>query len=428
MNLAVIGAGYVGLVTGAVFADLGNKVKVVEIDGEKVEKLKKGEIPFYEPGLKELVLRNTAKGNLQFTGSFQETIPDSEIIFVCVGTPQKNKRADLSYVYSAARSIAENLRHPAVVVIKSTVTPGINIKLEKYMRRFSKESFDLASVPEFLREGKAIEDSLFPHRIVIGTDNKLVAKKLLLLHKKIHGKRLICSPASAQMIKYASNAFLPTKISFANSISVLCEKYKADIEQVMKGVGMDRRIGPDFLSAGLGYGGSCFPKDVAALIDLAKRTGYSFDILKAVEKTNQKQIDLFVKKLIRLCGGSVAGKTLVILGLSFKPGTSDMREARSIYVIKKLQKFNPNIRVCDPVAISEAKKIFGGKVIYCENMYTALKGADALVLVTEWEEYKKVDFDKAKKLMQSLVVLDGRNIYDRKKLQKLGFTYEGIGK
>jgi len=428
MNLCVVGAGYVGVVTAAVFAQLGNSVKVLEIDRDKVEKLKKGEIPFYEPGLKELVLKNIAKGNLLFADSFTEIIPGSEVIFVCVGTPPKNKGVDLSYVYSAVRSIAENLRQSAIVVIKSTVPPGINNKLEKYMRKFAKVNFDLASVPEFLREGKAIEDSLSPHRVVIGTDNQLVAKKLLLLHKKIRGKRLVCSSASAQMIKYASNAFLPTKISFANSISILCEKYQADIGEVMEGVGMDRRIGPDFLSAGLGYGGSCFPKDIAALINLAKKANYSFAILKAVEKTNQKQIDFFVKKLIRLCGGSAAGKTIVILGLAFKPGTSDMREARSIYVIEKLHKFNPTIRVCDPVAISEAKKIFGEKVIYCGNVYTALKGADALVLVTEWDEYKKLDFAKIKKLMRNLVILDGRNIYDQEKLQKLGFIYGGIGK
>lgn len=427
MNLSVIGAGYVGVVTAAVFAQLGNSVKVLEIDQEKIEKLKKGEISFYEPGLKELVLKNTSKGNLFFTDSYQEAIPNSEIIFVCVGTPQKNKKVDLSYVYSAVKSVAENLQHSAIVVIKSTVPPGINIRLEKYMRRFTKENFDLASVPEFLREGKAIEDSLSPHRVVIGAENKLVAKKLLLLHKKVHGKRLICSPASAQMIKYASNAFLPTKISFANSISVLCDKFKADVGEVMKGVGMDKRIGPDYLSAGLGYGGSCFPKDVAALISLSQKAGYSFNILKAVEKTNRKQIDFFVKKLIRLCSGSIKGKRLAILGLSFKPGTSDMREARSIYVIEMLKKEGAEIKVTDPVAIPEARKVISN-VEFFDDPYETLRGTDALLLVTEWKDYLDLDFVKIKRIMRTPIIVDGRNYFNKDKLVDLGFIYEGIGR
>lgn len=427
MNLTVIGAGYVGLVTGAIFADLGNKVKILEIDGEKIEKLKKGEIHFYEPGLKELVLKNTSKGDLSFSDSYKEAIPNSEIIFVCVGTPTKNGKADLSYVYAAAKSVAENLGKPAIVVIKSTVPPGTNVKVGRWMKKFTKVSFDLASVPEFLREGKALEDSLHPYRVVVGTEKRSVAEKLLFLHKKIPGKRLICNPASAQMIKYASNAYLPTKISFANSIAVLCDKFGANVEDVMKGVGMDRRIGPDFLAAGLGYGGSCFPKDVAALIDLSQKADYNFSILKAVEKTNKRQIDYFIKKIVRLCGGSVKGKILTLLGLSFKPGTSDMREASSLYVIGELQKREAKIRACDPVAIPEAKKLVYG-VDFFENVYEALVGADALVLVTEWDDYKTLDFNKVGQLMKSLVVVDGRNIYNRERLGELGFSYEGIGK
>lgn len=427
MNLAIIGAGYVGLVTGTIFAELGNKVKILEIDGEKIGKLKKGEIHFYEPGLKELVLKNTAKGNLSFTDSFKDAIPNSEIIFVCVGTPTKDKKTDLSFIYTATKMVAQNLASPAIIVIKSTVPPGINKKLEKWLKKFTKISFDLASVPEFLREGKALEDSFHPHRIVIGAEKKEIARKLLELHRKIPGKRLVCNCTSAQLIKYSANAYLPMKISFANSVSVLCDKLHGNIEDVMKGVGMDKRIGPDFLAAGLGYGGSCFPKDVAALYSLSKKVGYNFEILKAVEKTNKKQIDYFLQKVIKQCGGSVKDKILTILGLAFKPGTSDMREARSLIVIAELQKRQAVIRACDPVAIPEAKKVLSG-VEFFDDYLEALKGADALLLITEWTDYKDLDFTKIKQIMRSAVVVDGRNFYNRKSLEKLGFVYEGIGK
>ncbi|PIV00186.1 hypothetical protein COS54_03605 [Candidatus Shapirobacteria bacterium CG03_land_8_20_14_0_80_39_12] len=427
MNLTIIGAGYVGLVTAAVFAKLGNEVWVVEIDNDKLKKLSCGEIPFYEPGLGELITKNTSAGKLRFTKSYKEAILGSEIIFVCVGTPSKNGKVDLSYVYSATKSVAENLKNPATIVIKSTVPPGINSKIEKWMKRFTKVSFDLASVPEFLREGKALEDSLHPYRVVIGVEKKSVAKKLLQLHKKIPGKRLVCNSASAQMIKYASNAYLPTKISFANSISILCDKFGAKVEDVMKGVGMDKRIGPDFLAAGLGYGGSCFPKDISALLHLSKKAGYNFSILKAVEKTNRKQVDYFVKKVVRLCGGSVKDKILVVLGLSFKPDTSDIRNARSLLVIEELQEKGAKIRACDPVAISEAQKVIK-EVKFFGDPYEAMKGVGALILVTEWEQYKNLDFVKIKKLLKSPIVIDGWNVYNRKRLEKLGFVYEGIGK
>ncbi len=426
MNLAVIGGGYVGLVTAAVFANLGNKVKVVEIDGEKIDKLTKGEIPFYEPGLEDLLLKNVKSGSLQFTREFGKAIPKAEIIFICVGTPNKNGRADLSYLLSASRSVAENLKNPAIVVIKSTVPPGINSKIKKWMLKFTRVNFDLASVPEFLREGKALTDTLHPYRLVVGVEKKPVANKLLKLHRKIPGQRLVCRPAEAQMIKYASNAYLPAKITFANSIAILCDKFGANAEVVMKGVGMDKRIGPEFLGAGLGYGGSCFPKDIAALIRLSQNKGFNFDILKATEKTNQRVADYFIKKVLNLCRGSVKDKTLVVLGLAFKPGTSDMREARSIYVINRLKEMGARIRACDPVAIPEAKKVLK-EVEYFNDPYLALEDAEAMLLVTEWDEYKNLDFIKVKKLMKSLVVVDGRNIYNRSMLEKLGFTYEGIG-
>lgn len=425
MNLAVIGAGYVGLVTAAVFAKFGNQVWLVDIDKGKIRDLKKGKIPFYEPGLEKLIKKNTAK--LFFTTDYKKAIPQTEIVFICVGTPNKDGEVELKYVFSAARSVAKNLKKPTIVIIKSTVPPGINNRIKNIMKKHTKVKFDLALVPEFLREGKALEDTLHPYRVVIGVEKRTVASKLLKLHQKISGKRLICDPTSAQLIKYASNAYLPTKISFANAISVLCDKFGADVNKVMEGMGMDERIGPDFLGAGLGYGGSCFPKDVAALIRLAKKADYNFEILKAIQKANQLQIDYFLKKVVRLCGGSIRNKKIVVLGLTFKPETSDMREARSIYVIRGLKRRGAKVCACDPVAIPEAKKILSG-IRFLADPYQALKGAEALLLVTEWRDYRQLDFKKIKRLMKSPVVIDGRNIYNRKQLEKLGFIYEGIGR
>lgn len=427
MNLAVIGAGYVGLVTAAVFAELGNRVWVIEIDEEKLAKLQKGEVPFYEPGLAELVLKNLEKKRLSFTRAYSKAVPGAEVIFVCVGTPTKRGKVDLSAVYEATRELAENLKQPAIVALKSTVPPGINLKLEEWMRGFTQEEFELVSVPEFLREGKALEDTLSPHRVIIGANNTVAAEKLLSLHRGIGGERLVCSPTSAQLIKYAANAFLPTKISFANSIAVLCDKLGAEVESVIKGLGMDRRIGPEYLKAGLGYGGSCFPKDIEALTNIAKEAGYDFRILKAVKKTNQAQIKYFVGKVLRLSGGSLKGRVLTILGLSFKPETSDIREASSLYLIKALKKLGAKIRATDPAALKEAKKKIKG-VAFFADPYQALKGADALLLVTEWEEYQKLDFEKVGQAMRTRVVVDGRNVYNQEELEKLGFAYEGIGK
>ncbi|HUS52026.1 MAG TPA: UDP-glucose/GDP-mannose dehydrogenase family protein, partial [Candidatus Bathyarchaeia archaeon] len=426
MNLAVVGAGFVGLVTAAVFADFGNDVWVVEVDQEKIKKLKKGKAPFYEPNLERLIAKNTKTGRLKFTSCYQEAVPGAEVIFVCVGTPNKNGEIELGFLYSATKSIAKNLKKPAILAIKSTIPPGINGKIDKWMRRFTKIKFSLVSLPEFLAEGRAIEDTLHPYRVVIGTKDRKAAKKLLQLHQEISGERLICDPSSAQLIKFAANTFLPTKISFANALAVLCDKFGADVKKVMEGLGMDKRIGPDFLGAGIGYGGSCFPKDVDALINLAQKAGYDFDLIKATQKINQSQIDYFLKKAVRLCGGSVKGKKVVVLGLSFKPETSDLREARSIYVIKGLKKRGAKVIVCDPVAVPEAKRILKG-VRFSADPYQALKGADALLLITEWKQYQNLDFDKIKKLMRHPVVVDGRNIYNRKRLEKLGFTYEGIG-
>ena len=315
MKLTVVGAGFVGLVSAAVFADFKNQVWVIDNDEEKIKKLNSGEIPFYEPGLEKLILKNLKAKRLCFTTDYAEAIPNSGVIFVCVGTPNENGKIDLSYLYAATKTIAKNLKEPTIIVIKSTVPPGINQKLEKWMKRYTQVDFVLASVPEFLREGKAIEDSLHPYRVVIGAERKSVVEKLLKLHQSIPGERLICDATTAQMIKYAANAFLPTKISFSNAIAVLCDKFGADVKKVMLGVGMDKRIGPDFLGAGVGYGGSCFPKDVRSLIRLSEKVNYDFKILKAVEATNRYQIDYFIKKIVKIFGGSIKNKTLVVLGL-----------------------------------------------------------------------------------------------------------------
>jgi len=426
MNLAVIGGGFVGLVTAAIFADFKNQIWVVDNDQEKIKKLTSGKIPFYEPDLEKLILKNFKQGWLKFTTDYSQAISKAEIIFICVGTPNKDGKIDLSYLKASTKSVAQNLKNPVIVVIKSTVPPGLNKEIERWMKRFTKINFDLASVPEFLREGKAVEDTLNPYRVVIGAEKKSVIYKLLKLHQLLPGERLICDAASAQMIKYGANCFLSTKISFANSLAVLCDLFGADVELVTKGIGLDKRIGPDFLKAGLGYGGSCFPKDVKALINLAKEKHYDFKILEAVQKVNKEQINYFIKKVIKLCGGSVKNKILVVLGLAFKPETSDMREARAIEVIKELKKKGAKIRACDPIAIPEAKRTITG-IKFFENPYQALKGAEALLLVTEWEEYLKLDFAKVKKIMKNPVVVDGRNIYNRRELEKLGFQYQGVG-
>jgi len=428
MNITIVGTGYVGLVTAAVFASFKNKVWALDINEKQIENLKSGKIPFYEPGLKELVLNAIEKGNLQFTSSYEQAMAETEIVFICVGTPPKdNGDYDLSYVYKSSELIAQYLNQYAVIVIKSTVPPGTNDEITKIIKSKTKIDFDLASCPEFLREGAAIEDSFHPSRIVIGTESSKAKRKLLELHKQIPGPRLLCNVKSAQLIKYAANAFLAAKISYINSIAQICEKIGADIEKVSRGLGLDPRIGDKFLKAGLGYGGSCFPKDTWALISFAKRLGYNFNFLKQVDEINKQQVDYFVNKVVRLCDGSVKNKKLAILGLSFKPDTDDMREARSILIINKLQKMGAKIFSYDPVAMTRAKTILKD-VNYGDNPYDVLDKSEALLLITEWDEFKNIDFKKVRKLMKNPVVVDGRNIYDPEKLRELGFRYEGIGR
>jgi UDPglucose 6-dehydrogenase len=428
MKIAVIGTGYVGVVTAAIFADLGNQVWAVDVDRLKIKTLKAETLPFYEPRLKEIVIRNLRKGNLIFHTSYEESMTQAQIVFICVGTPAKeNGDYNLSYVFSAAKSIGENLKKYTVIVIKSTVPPCTSEAVEKIIKKQTKTPFDLASCPEFLREGSAVKDSLSPSRIVIGVESKKAKALLLKLHRPIKGPRLVCDIKSAQMIKYAANAFLASKISFINSIARLCDAIGANVEQVAKGLGLDPRIGHQFLQAGLGYGGSCFPKDTWALIAYAQRLGYDFKFLKEVDNINQGQIDYFVDKIIKACQGSIKGKTLTILGLAFKPKTDDMRKSRAIPLIKKLQQKGAKINAYDPVAMNNAQKILK-KVNFYDTPYKALEKSSALVLVTEWPEFKKLDFRKIRGIMKEKLVIDGRNIYDSRKLKNLGFKYEGMGR
>ena len=428
MKIGVVGTGYVGLVTSAVFAKLGHQVWGVDIDKSKVKSLKSKVVPFYEPGLKKLIANGIDSKKLHFTTSYKKTLKDAEVVFICVGTPAKrNGEYNLSYVFEAAKSIAQNLEKHTIIVIKSTVPPSTNKKVKKIIKKHTDVSFNLASCPEFLREGSAVKDSLHPSRVVIGTESKKARDILLQIHKPIVGPRLITDTKSAQMIKYAANAFLATKISFINTIARICDEIGASIDDISKGLGLDPRIGKSFLRAGLGYGGSCFPKDTWALIAYAKKVGYDFAFLKQVDQVNQDQIDYFVKKIKQVCGGTVKGKRLTILGLSFKPNTSDIREARSIPIIKKLKKMGARVYACDPVATGEAKKALKN-IKFFTDPYKALKNSNALILVTEWEKFKNLDFKRVAKRMKEKIIVDGRNFLNSKKLKKLGFRYNGIGR
>jgi UDPglucose 6-dehydrogenase len=431
MTIAFIGHGYVGLVTAAVFADLGNTVWVVGRTREKIENLKKGIPPFFEPGLAELVKRNLAAGRLHFTLDYKEAVLPSEIIFVCVGTPAgKNGEADSTEVFRAAGEIGKNLVGYKVISVKSTVPPGTNKKISEIISRVKPDgsSFSIASVPEFLREGTAIADTLHPDRIIIGTTSARASELLQELHKPINGNTVICNVETAELIKYASNAMLSTKISFANAIAMLSEKVGADVANVLEGVGLDRRIGRDFLYPGVGYGGSCFPKDVKALIAIARRSGYDFSLLTAVEKVNADVKRHFIEKVKRHFAQDLSGKTIAIFGLSFKPNTDDMRDAPSIEIIKALVKLHARVVAYDPVAMGNARFVLPKKVQYAKSSYGAAKSADAVMVLTEWNEFRQIDLVKLAKELRGRVIFDGRNIYDPKTLKDLGFAYYGVGR
>jgi len=428
MTIAIIGHGYVGLVSACVFADFGNEVYVIGHNKEKINRLKNGDPIIYEPGLKELLEKNLKAKRLHFNLDYQEAIPKSEIVFITVGTPPKeNGEADLSAVFEVSRNIAKNLgSHFTVVSCKSTVPVGTNKKvgviLEKHAPK--KSQFAVASCPEFLREGTAIADTINADRVVIGSSSKKAIELLLKLHEPISGKKVVTDLASAELIKYTSNAMLATKISFANLISFYCEKTGADVETVLDAVGLDKRIGRVFMYPGLGYGGSCLPKDVMALIDTGKKLNIDTLLFDAVEKVNQQAKENFLRKILQ----HHQGKKIAIWGLAFKPNTDDIRFAPSIFIIENLLKEGFEIKVYDQEATENIKKIFGGKITYCKNPYQAAEGSDQLAILTEWNEFKQIDLEKIKKLLKNPLIFDGRNIYDPKLMKRLGFKYYSVGR
>lgn len=431
MKITFIGHGYVGLVTASIFADLGNEVYVIGHTKEKIEKLKKGVLPIYEPGLEEIVKRNVEAKRLIFTLDYSIAIPSSEIVFIAVGTPPKqNGEADLSVVMQVAELTAKHLDGYTVVATKSTVPIGTNIKVKQLIvsHKRDKVIFDVASVPEFLREGSAISDTLHPDRIVIGTESMRARDLLIQLHKGIDGERVLTNLETAEMIKYAANSYLATKISFANAIAKLSEMAGADALSVLYGIGLDQRIGKRFLQPGPGYGGSCFPKDVKALISISEGLGYDFRLLKEVEKINwQARLDI-VSKVEELLEGNIKGKDIGVLGLAFKPDTDDMRDAPSITIINELLKKGATIRAYDPIAASNAKTILGKTITFSETLDETVKGADCIVVATDWNEFKELDLSKLAKIMKSPLMVDGRNVYDPEKAHAAGFKYIGVGR
>jgi len=439
MKLAVIGSGYVGLTSGACFADMGNNVICVDNDSRKIDMLNRGEIPIFEPGLESMVKRNVAEGRISFSTDIKKAVEESLILFIAVGTPpEEDGSADLSHVLAAAGEIAEHMNDYKIIVDKSTVPVGTADRVKARIRevleqRGSKLDFEVVSNPEFLKEGAAIEDFMRPDRVVIGTDSEQAAHAMRTLYapfNRTHDRVIVMSIRSAEMTKYAANALLATKISFINEISRLCEAYGADVEEVRNGIGSDSRIGYKFIYPGVGYGGSCFPKDIKALIHMSSAVAYDSRILKAVEAVNQDQKHLLVQKLISHFGQNLKGKTFAVWGLAFKPQTDDMREAPAIVIIRALIAAGAKIRAFDPVAMQEAKRIFGNLegLSLCGDEYEALKGADAMLLITEWRQFRYPDFKRIKAELKEAVIFDGRNQYEPKALREMGFTYYGIGR
>lgn len=429
-QICVIGVGYVGIVTGACFADLGNKVIALDVNEKRVENLKKGIMPIYEPGLEELVRRNVKAGRLSFTTNYAEALKGTEFAFIAVGTPSGvNGEADLQYVASAAKSIAEHMAAPLVIINKSTVPIGTGDWVADIVKREQKKPVDFAvvSCPEFLREGSAIGDFMQPHRTVIGSFDREAANKVAQLHLPLRAPIVITDLRTAEMIKYASNAFLATKISFINEIAEICEAYGADVKEVAAGMGYDARIGRHFLDAGLGWGGSCFPKDVLALAYMAEDKALNPRILNTVMEVNYDRRKAAVRWTEDLLGGSLKGKTIGLLGLAFKPNTDDMRDAPSIDIAQELLEGGAAVRGYDPVAMEVAAPLLPAVKMYTDP-YDMAKGCDALIVVTEWNEFKQLDLEKIKSLLKTPVIFDGRNIYDPAIMQHYGFKYRGIGR
>jgi UDPglucose 6-dehydrogenase len=429
-NLAFIGAGYVGLVSGTCLAEIGHRVILVDNNKDKIDKLKKGIIPIYEPGLKELVAKNVKEGRLSFTTSLPQAVKKSEVIFIAVNTPpQENGKADLSYVAGAAREIAEVAESYKVVVDKSTVPVQTGERVAETIKRYNKRNidFDVVSNPEFLREGSAIEDFLTADRVVVGVENKRAERIMREIYAPINAPFIVTDVKSAELIKHASNSFLATKISFTNALAYICELSGANIDQVTHGMGLDKRIGRHFLNAGIGYGGSCFPKDVSAFITIAKELGYEFNLLKEVAKINEHAAERFLQKIEQALWVT-KDKMIALWGLAFKPNTDDMRNAPSVPVIERLHADGATIVAYDPEATETARVVLGNKVAYKKDMYEALKGADALVIATEWDEFKNPDWDKVRSLLHNPIIIDGRNVYDPKEMEKLGFVYHSVGR
>ena len=436
MKIAVIGTGYVGLVTGTCFAEVGVEVTCVDIDQRKINNLMNGILPIYEPGLEEMVERNIQKHRLHFSTSLEESIQDAEVAFIAVGTPpDEDGSADLKYVLAVAAGIGKHMTKPITVVTKSTVPVTTAEKVKKALqdeldKRGEKIPFYVASNPEFLKEGAAIEDFMKPDRIVVGTDNEEAEEVMKKLYKPflLNGHPIIFMDIpSAEMTKYAANAMLATKISFMNDVANLCEIMGADVNMVRKGIGSDGRIGPKFIYPGVGYGGSCFPKDVKALIKTAKDNKYNMRILNAVEEVNELQKEVLFTKVKQHFKNDLKGKRFAIWGLSFKPKTDDMREAPSLVVIEKLLNAGASVVAYDPVAMHEAQRTLGDTISYSEDMYAMLKDVDGLLIVTEWPEFRVPDFEEMKNKMKSLVIFDGRNIFDSREMKSMGATYYCIG-
>src|SRR5689334_12512507 len=435
MKICILGTGYVGLVAGTCFADSGNDVTCVDLDAEKIDRLRQGEVPIYEPGLEELVRRSVRDGRLSFTTEGSEPIAASEVVFIAVGTPPGEAGdADVQHVLAAARQIGACLRHYTVVVAKSTVPVGTSDRIRKEIAAaragLPAVEFDVVSNPEFLKEGAALDDFLKPDRVVIGSDSERARKVMADLYApfvRTENPILYMDARSAELTKYAANAMLATRISFMNDIASLCERVGADVDFVRKGMGADQRIGYPFLFPGVGYGGSCFPKDVKALVAIARDFGIEFDLLRAVERTNDSQKRLMLQKAAKHYG-DIAGKHFAVWGLAFKPRTDDMREAPSRLMIEGLLGKGATIAAHDPVATSVAKRHFGDRVRYTETPYEALDGADGLFVLTEWNDFRRPDFERMKKLMRQPVVFDGRNIFDPARMRERGFVYFGIGR
>ena len=437
MNIAIVGTGYVGLVTGTCFAETGANVICIDTNAEKIEALKKGIIPIYEPGLEEMVLRNVKAGRLKFTTSLEGCLEDVSIVFSAVGTPpNEDGSADLKYVLEVARTIGANMNHYLLVVTKSTVPVGTAKKVKEVIRgelerRGLSIDFDVASNPEFLKEGNAISDFMTPDRVVVGIESEKAKELMSKLYRPflLNNFRVIFMDIpSAEMTKYAANSMLATRISFMNDIANLCELVGADVNMVRSGIGSDTRIGRKFLYPGCGYGGSCFPKDVKALIKTAEENGYEMRVLKMVEEVNNFQKDILFRKMKKFFGGDVKGKTVALWGLAFKPETDDMREAPALVLINSLLAAGCKIRAYDPAAMDEAKRRVGNTIYYAHDMYDALLEADALFMLTEWKEFRMPAWGVVKKTMNQPVIFDGRNIYDSEELAELGISYHCIGK